>query len=56
MTERSCLAFQLPVGVGRPRRKTQTRNGLAIQILTLHGEALTRIRAAAGNEQRNTGP
>jgi len=48
MTERSCLAFQLPVGLGRPRRSGR--------ILTLYREVLTGIGASAGNAQRNTGP
>jgi hypothetical protein len=39
------LTFQLPVGVERPRRKTEIMNGFAVRVRESNGKNLAEIRA-----------
>jgi hypothetical protein len=45
-----CLTFQLAVGAGRSRRKTETVISEELQVRGFHGDSLPEIGALAGDE------
>jgi hypothetical protein len=45
-----CLTFQLAVGAGRSRRKTETVISEELQVREFHGDSLSEIGALAADE------